>query len=98
MRLDLAKNEGLEDARKLLAGEAVHADEDEAEEEAKPAQEMKDKAGDKPQVMVVLRLRGALKHVLSMPGHFWRFWGWVQACQTHSAKGGPLRPEMKWHA
>ena len=51
VRLDLAKNEGLEDARKLLAGEAVIADEDEADEEAKPAQEMKDKAGDKPQVM-----------------------------------------------
>ena len=47
VRLDLAKNKGLEDAQKLLAGEALEADED---EEDAAAQEMKDKAGDKPQV------------------------------------------------
>ena len=47
VRLDLAKAKGSEDARKLLAGEAVEADED---EEDAAAQEMKDKAGDKPQV------------------------------------------------
>ena len=50
VRLDLAKNKGLEDAQKLLAGEALEADED---EEDAAAQEMKDKAGNKPQVRLL---------------------------------------------
>ena len=51
MRIDLAKAEGLEDAQKLLAGEAVHAEEDDEEQDSKPAPSKKEAAAaEQPQV------------------------------------------------